>query len=191
MKIDEAFLVGLVAFSIAAACVLGIIVVAIREKKRTGRLPGELADSGGGGWFFALMFVYLTLRGEFSAVLLRRMPLCIIVPALDMAYAIALIAVAVWAMSYVFRVGWSARTSLWVSWHLCLPVLFLCNVPATVRALHTMSWVWIPAGIIAVAAAPFFGTFASLDRIIGSEPWTSAATTPMRSFRLWRPGDPQ
>ena len=193
MKLDDVFWVQTVAITVFVACIVGIVVYAIGEKKRTGHLPRDLYDSRGKpAWFFALLFTYIAVRDDLFQVAVHHFPLNIVVPGIDIGLLIALIAVGVWAIAYAVRSRWCAALALWIFWHLLLPVVFVLNIGSDLAIMRISSRVWIPVAVIALVAAPFLTRFAFTDAAIGGEPRDNMTSPPgMRSFRLWRPGDPK
>ena len=191
MRIDEGFWVRLVALSIAAACVIAVIVIAFRERRRTGRYPRELVSGfseSEWGWFHFLAFMLVWSRTYVPGGMIRRFPLCVLFPALDLAFLVGFAAVAVWALSYVFRATWHWRTGLWITFQLILPAFFVYAIVSDVVNLKSVSWAWIPAGFIAVLAAPFFARFAFQEVLARGQ--SEPSTSPAPDFRLWRPGEP-
>ena len=185
MKIGEAFWVYLISISIAAVCLVAIIVIAVKEKKRSGHYPSEVTGSRNEcGWFSLLTLVFLGSRIEISSATIRHFPLCIIYPGLDLALSIAYIAIAAWAISYAFKTHWHWRVGMWIAFQLILPAMFIACIAWDIVSLYSISWVWIPAAIIAIFAAPFFTRFAYREMVArgNSEPDTSSQP----DFRLWR-----
>ena len=188
MKIDEGFWVGLVGFTIAAVCVIAIIVVGVRERRRTGQLPPVLRDGHSGtGWFFTLALILICLRTYAIKGFIVRFPLCVIIPAMDVAFFIGFFFVAIWAWSYVFRSTWHWRIGLWIVYHMLFPACFAFLIFSDVVALKGISWVWIPVGFIVIFAAPYFARFAFEEMV--SRGQSEPDTSPAPDFRLWRPGD--
>jgi len=153
--------VGAVAASIAAACILAVIVLAVREKRRTGCLPRELVGlRGGWGWFGWLSFMFLWSHWMVPGPMMLRLPLCILYPALDMALLIAFVALAARALSYAFSAEWHWRIGPWITAHLVWAGLFIWIVVSDVENLHYIAWAWVPAAIVAAFATPFFARLA-------------------------------
>jgi hypothetical protein len=190
MTTDEAYWVGLVGFSIAAVCIAALALIAVREKRPTGRWPAWITVSSTGvGWFSFLAFMFLMSHSSVPQPTMRQFPLCVLYPGLDLALLIGSAALAGRAFAYAFRQDWQWRVGLWIAWHLIWPALFVWAIYSDVTSLRGMSWVWIPAALVAIFAAPFCARFAYQELVArGKYP---ASTSPDGSSRLWRPGRPQ
>ncbi len=180
--------VGTVAGSIAAACILAVIVLAIREKRRTGHLPRELTSYDGWSWFGWLSFMFLWSHWIIPGPIMRWLPLCILYPGLDMALLIGFTALAVRALSYAFSAEWHWRVGLWITRHLILPAFFIWAVVSDVGKLHGMPWAWAIGAILAAFAAPFCARFAYQEFVARGQ--AEPDDSPQPDFRLWRPGKP-
>ena len=184
---SEAYWVGLVAFTIAGLCVAAIAVIAVREKRRTGHLPPEMIPRpGGSGWFAVVWWVWMFLRWQISAGLVKTFPLFVIVPGIDLGLGLAFVAFAGWAMSYAFRNEWSRRTGLWIIYCLVFPSLSLFVLSQDIKCLESMAWAWVPAGIVGIALAPFAARAAYMEFYLSRLPEPPEAPRP----RIYRPGEP-
>ncbi len=194
MRLDDVFWVKTVSIAVFAACIIGIVGHSVREKRRTGRWPGEQRDEQGrSAWFFAFLFTYMAFRRELLLPAARHLHLNAVVSGIDIGLLVALLGVTVWAVAHAFRSKWSGGgLALWISWHLLLPVFLALDFSSDLAILRASTWAWLPAVIVALVLTPFFTRFAFTDAVIGSEPRDNLTSTPgMRSFRLWRPGDPE
>ena len=189
MKTDQALWiqVGTVAGWIAAVCVLAVIVLAVREKRRTGCLPREVAGGPGEwGWFGFLSIMFLWSHWWIPEATIWRLPLCILYAGLDIALLIGFTALAVRALSYAFSAEWHWRVGLWITAHFILPAVWIWAVVSDVGKLHDMAWAWVPAALVAAFAAPFCARFAYQEYVARGQ--ADPDTSPQPDFRLWRPG---
>ena len=154
---DDAHLVGLVAFTIAALCVVAIVVVSIRQRRKTGNWPaGLVSQHGSGGWFALAFFLWVVVRMEVPDRLVSTFPLFVFVPGIDLGLTLAFLAFAGFAISYAFRTDWHWRTGLWTTYALIFPGPFAYYVYRDAKCLLQMPWAWILAGMVAIALMPFF-----------------------------------
>lgn len=183
-KINEGFWVALVAYSIAALCLVAVVVVELRERRRTGRSFFDGND--GRGWFMLFAFLFIFSTGHISPTTLRLWPWCIIFPALNMAFLAGFGAVALRAFTYAFLETWHWRVGLWISFHLVMPAACVFNIYRNVVELHLPGWIWFLAGLVAAFLAPFFVRFAFVE--MHGRGMAEPDTSPQPDFRLWRPG---
>ena len=163
MKLTEQFWVNLVAGCVVAACVIGILIISIREKRRTGAYPIEMHSRPGDWGWFSLGFVFWFIVSiELGESLRRSFPLSVLVPGLDLSLFLAFAAFAAFALGWAFRSQWNRRTGLWISWSLLFPALTGALVLRDVMCYWSIAWIWIPAGLIAVFLTPHFARLAYL-----------------------------
>lgn len=154
---SETFWINVVAAIVVVLCVAGIIAVAIREKRRTGDIPRELRSGRNEvGWFALVWWFWFFGRSRASEQLLRVFPLTLIVPGVDLALTIAFVAFAGYCVSYAFRTEWNWRVGPWITYSLVLPVLMGFPMYEDIKLLASMVWMWVPAGVLALALVPFF-----------------------------------
>ncbi|HET6455935.1 MAG TPA: hypothetical protein VFI02_16140 [Armatimonadota bacterium] len=152
---SEVFWVQLVASILVGLCVLAILVIALRDKRRTGKLPdGVTGKSGGAGWFGMVFFAYFVLSGNMSEQWLHKFPFYFTVPGLDLALFLGTVVVAGYALARVFSVHWSRHTSLWISYCLLFPALTSTLMLRDYHSFVSTAWIWILAGLIALFMTP-------------------------------------
>ena len=162
--ISERFWVNLVSIVIAGVCVLAVIVISLREKRRTGSLPREVTgDSGGVGWFGLIWWIWFSLSLTMLEPILHRFPLYILVPGVDLAMFLASAALAGFALTWVFRAEWNWRTCPLISYCLLLPALTSTVVIRDFKCLTSMAWAWILAGLLAAFLTPYLARLTYLE----------------------------
>lgn len=184
-KIDEGFWVAVAAYSVAAVCLIGVIVVGLRERRRTGRFHDD--GSRGQGWFFLFALLFFG-SNDISGATLRLWPFCVLFPALNMAFLVGFGAVAIRAFLFAFLDTWHWRTGLWITSRLIMSAAFAFSIYGNVVELHLPGWIWGLAGLLAAFLSPFFVRFAFEAETAGGQ--AEPDTSPQPDFRLWRPGDP-
>jgi hypothetical protein len=155
---NEQTLVTMIAAIVVVLCVIGVVLASIREKRRTGRLPDALRPSQKDmGWFGLLFFVWLNFKTVMpKAIYDKFVPLYVIVPAVDVAMEVAFFALAVYALSYAFRTGWSRQIGLWITYMLILPIIWAAIIYDDFARLASMTWLWMLVALASVFLIPLF-----------------------------------
>lgn len=156
------FWTQLIAGIVVVICLVAIVAVALRCKRRTGAYPPELTGKlDEPGWFSFVPFVWLILRTEMTpAWLFQTFPLYILLTGLDIAFAMGFLAYAGFSFSHVFRPRWNRSNGLWVVYSLIFPVVFAWPLAEDIRHLAEMPWVWIIAGVLGMGLSPFIARLA-------------------------------
>lgn len=182
-KIDQGFWVAVVAFLTAAVCAVAAVILSYREQKR--RRHSSSMESRG-GWFFLSAFVFFVVSGQISSITTRLWPLCLLIPALNMAFLAGFGATALRAYLFAFLDTWHWRVGLWIVYRLLMPALFAFRVYTNVVELDLPGWIWFLAGLLAAFLSPFFVRYAFEAERDGGQ--AEPDTSPQPDFRLWRPG---
>ena len=189
-NLPEDYWFPLVAGIVAGLCVLGIAVIAIREKRRTGRYPRAITGGRNEyGWFALVSWLWLWGRiwewiPESAA---RKFPLFIIVPGISLALTLGFVALTGFAFSHTFRREWNWR---WGLWYLLFPAFGLLALERDLKSLASMPWAWIPAALVGIGLTPFVARLAYVEfyvRRTGGEANEEQAA----HSRIWRPGGPR
>lgn len=164
----EQTLVTMIAVIVVALCVIGVVLASIREKRRTGHIPDEFRPSPKGmGWFGLLTFAWLILSNELpKAIYDKFVPLYVIVPAVDVAMGIGFLALAVYALSYAFAIGWTCKLGLWITCMLIIPIIWAGVIYNDVERLASIKWVWILVLLMSIFLIPFFTRWAYKEFIL-------------------------
>lgn len=140
---------------VVGVCVVLIVILSLLEKRKTGRWPDVITGrKGGGGWFGLVFWTYFVLSGVMSEQTLRRLPLSVLVPGVDVALFLGSLSFAGFVFSWLFKAEWNRQTSLWISWSLLFPALTLTLVVRDFRSLASFSWAWILALLLALFLTP-------------------------------------
>jgi hypothetical protein len=154
---NEITLVGTIAGIIAGLSILAVVVISIREKRRTGMLPQELRRDQS-GWFAGYciwciwFWISLSPLDKYS----HKFPVYVVKPSIDLAMFIAFLALAVFAYRWAFSSDWHWRTGLWISYISIFPALSSILVIKDIISLIDMPWIWIIAVLFALYMAPQF-----------------------------------
>lgn len=160
---SEQFWVNVVGFTTAGVCILAILVLSLRQKRMTGKWPQINGGSSGSGWFSWVWAAWFGLSTAVPGPMLRRFPLSVVVPGIDISLLIAFTALAGFSLAWAFRAEWSRQTGHWISFNLLLPAVTCLLVVRDFRALTSMAWVWILAGLLAVFLTPYLARLAYVE----------------------------
>lgn len=152
---SEVMLVGIIAGIIAGLSILAVVVLSIREKKRTGRLPKELKGDTS-GWFTGVYVLWFCLSIRELDNYFHTPPVYVLKPTIDLALFIAFLALAVFAYKWAFDSDWHWKTGLWISYISIFPALSSVLVIKDVIGLIDMPWIWIIVVLFALYTAPQF-----------------------------------
>jgi hypothetical protein len=184
---DEAELVALIAGVVVGVCIVAIIVLAVREKRRTGAYPCVIGGPNELGWFGLAWILWITGRAYIPESWLNALPLTIVVLGIDLALLVAFAAYGAHALARVYMVDWDRRWGLYIVGSLLFPALSAGFVVFDAkRAAHT-PWVWILAVLIAVFLSPFFARFAYEEFYLRKLP-REQEPEPAKP-RIYRPGE--
>ena len=175
----QTFWVQWIAGIVAAICLIAIVAVALRSKRRTGAYPPELAGKPDEpGWFSFVPFVWFVVRtGMIPDWLFKIFPLYILLTGLDIAIAIGFLAYAMFAFSHVFRPQWNRSTGFWVAYSLIFPAIWAWPLAEDARHLAEMPWVWIVAGMLGIGLSPFIARLAYHESHVRRSARSSASET--------------
>lgn len=100
---SQAFWVNVAAGCVVAACLIGVVVICTREKRRTGSYPRTVTGGRNtAGWFALAYFLWFTASIQIGEAWLRRFPLNVLISGLDASLLLAGAAFAAFALSYAF-----------------------------------------------------------------------------------------
>jgi hypothetical protein len=166
-KPDESSLletVPLVCGLVFVTCVAAIVIVAVKEKRRTGKWPEAVESFSSPGWTFLVWMASSIAHDELPRAL-HRLPLNILVPAFDTALLIGAAVAGGFALSYSFRCDWNWRVGVWQAARLVIVGLCVWLWVRDLGVYHSQRWVWFPAGILAAFLAPYAVRIAYADLV--------------------------
>lgn len=181
---SEQGIIALVAGIVASACILAVVLLAVREKRRTGHYPPEIVVGSDTGWFSLFWIVWMIGRSEAPSNWLDPLPVSILVLGVDLGLLIAFAAFGAYALAQVFKPDWDRRWGLQVVRCLMFPALGAGLVVSDTFRVTGAAWVWIPGVLIAVFLSPFFARWTYEEfhlRQLNEQEHRQAG-------RLWRPG---
>lgn len=165
MNGDTIFLISVI--SIAAACVVAVIVLTVRHYLRTRRLPYELTHVDQRPLSQSIIYVILMSDILFRTLapksVLASTPTGLVLAGVDLSLCAAFLAVAVVALSWCFHDGWNRQTGLWQTFHLMLAAAVGAFVCWDIQLYAGNGLIWIIAGLEACFLIPVFTRLAYVE----------------------------
>ncbi len=161
MDFSPETLMSIAGWGAAALCLAAVIILALREKKKTGSYPAEVVGDrpGDASWFLLIWIGWIMVRGNIPDSLVGVFPVSILVTGVDLALAVALVAMVGLAYSKVFKENWKGVWTEVVMWQLFV-VVCAWSVYRDAKAVAATPWVWVFAAGVAAFLSPVLAKLA-------------------------------
>jgi len=163
---DEGYVVP-IAYAVAAACVIGAIVVAVIQKRKTSAWPAELTHVDGrplsNRVVSTAIMVDILFRTIAPAGIAASLPAGLILPGLDLSLFLALAFLAGLAVSRSFGPNWSRGLALHQTYFLVFACVAGSFVGFDVFTYRSAGWIWIPAVLEACFLTPVLSRLAYIE----------------------------
>ncbi|MEN6357379.1 MAG: hypothetical protein ABFD83_09875 [Armatimonadota bacterium] len=158
-------LFSVIAWVIAGLCVLTVVVISFLQKRRTGRWP-QIVSRGcdnDSSWFSVFYMVWFIVQLNTPHAFLHRLPLNIVIPAIDLALFVSFAILAAYAFRWAFRSEWHWKTGLWISYMSLFPALSAILVVGDIETNISTPWIWTFVVLLAIFITPQFSRLAYVE----------------------------
>jgi hypothetical protein len=155
------------AFAVAAACLIAVVVIAVRHRRKTGSWPYELTHMDDSPVCQCVFWMIIMVRfGLFSPLgngIDRSMPAALVFAGLDLSMALAMLVVAGLVMVVSFTCDWSRHTALRQTYFLMFAFLLCGMVVRDIYLYRPFAWIWIIAAVEAAFLTPVLARLAYVE----------------------------
>ena len=180
---SDTVLVPAIAIVVAVVCFIAIVIVAIKQKRRTGNYPQELSDKSNGNgkpfWGFLIPIISLNIPDH----VLRKLPFSVLIPGVDSAVLVMGLIMAACGISYSFGSKWNKQIYFYQIYMLIFFSICGLIVFRDIQTYDSMRWVWAFAPIVAIPLIPLAA------RLVYKEFYSQSSPESPSVPRIYRPGD--